>query len=179
MPPPRVTRTKYHENLHRRHRGRIFYQPRANLRGGHPCFERACARVVPSRWEPSRMVSGGGGWGIFAPGMNMAVHRGDQARWARRNGARSVPAWGHRLNGQFAVCPTSPAHRVRDNGTAAKLAAGFGFRAITSRNGGRHHPEMVGRVHKSRAPASDDEPGLLMSRGGLGGSYAKPSVGWL
>jgi hypothetical protein len=178
MPPPRVTRTKYHENLHRRHRGRIFYQPRANLRGGHPCFERACARVVPSRWEPSRMVSGGGGWGIFAPGMNMAVHRGDQARWARRNGARSVPAWGHRLNGQFAVCPTSPAHRVRDNGTAAKLAR----RRISgdliperwtalSRNG-RESP-------KSRAPASDDEPGLLMSRGGLGGSYAKPSVGWL
>ena len=48
----------------------------------------------------------------------MAVHRGDQRGWARRNGARSVPAWGHRLNRQFAVCPTSPAHRVRDNGTA-------------------------------------------------------------
>ena len=51
--------------------------------------------------------------------------------------------------GNFAVCPTSPAHRVRDNGTAAKLAAGVGFRATSSRNSGRHQPRMVGKSPKA------------------------------
>ena len=51
-------------------------------------------------------------------------------------------------------CPTASAHRVRDSGTAAKLAAGVGFRATSSRNGGRPHPRMVGESTKT-------EPRLL------------------
>jgi hypothetical protein len=79
----------------------------------------------------------------------------------------------------FAVCPTSPAHRVRDNGTAAKLAAGFGFRAITSRNVGRNYPGMVGGIipewsasPQKQSPGWCDETGaphVARGVGGLGG----------
>ena len=93
------------------------------------------------------------GIGIFAPGTNMAVHRGDQ-RGGQGETGRDLSGLG--TSPQRARLPSShtPAHRVRDNGTAAKLAAGVGFRATSSRNGGRPHPRMVGESTKT-------EPRLL------------------
>jgi hypothetical protein len=60
--------------------------------------------------------------------------------------------------GQFAVCPTLLPHRVRDNGTGVGVVAKGGIEtpgdiilerwAEFSRNGGRHHPGMVGKSPK-------------------------------
>ena len=100
---------------------------------------------MPSRWEPSgrgwgaRGLKGGG---IVALGTRMAVHRGDQ-RGGQGETGRDLSRLGDIAStGTFAVCPTSPAHRVRDNGTAAKLSGRL-------RISGDHIPERWAELSRN------------------------------
>ena len=101
---------------------------------------------------------------IFVPGAKPpdTIPEGSQRLGVGPRGqARRLPS-----TGTFAVCPTSPAYGVRDNGTGAEVGSGRKGRHRTpgdiiperwaefSRNGGRHHPGMIGRFPKT-------EPRLL------------------
>ena len=122
---------------------------------------------------------------IFVPGAKPpdTIPEGSQRLGVGPRGqARRLPS-----TGTFAVCPTSPAYGVRDNGTGAEVGSG---RKGRHRNSGRHHPGTVGgilsewwaassrndrQVPKNRAPAVAVRPGLLMSRRVIGGWPARQS----
>jgi hypothetical protein len=122
---------------------------------------------MPSRWGPSGMGLAGRGYeargsGIFPPGTNMSVHRGDQRGG---QGRTLIPTFSRlRASPEPAPsgCPITVAHRDGDIGTAAEVGTGWDFRATT----------IQSAVPKSKAPAKRNAPGLLMSRGGAGGWWS-------
>jgi hypothetical protein len=122
---------------------------------------------MPTRWEPSGM-----GWGGSALGVGGFSHQ--EHAWRSIEPTRRVGkefGMATRLEWGVGACPTSPPIASGTAGQAeisAKKTVGFR---------GRHHPGMVGRNYpgmtwacsQKQSPGSCAAPGLLVSRGGLGG----------